>query len=393
MTTTTNEYGTLREDDARIERIIEIENDAFGGDVEDTRRYVENMPVDAWRTWETGGRVQGALAFYDAGQWFGGRSVPMWGIAAVGIASEDRGRGVATRLMRATVAEAHERGVALSTLYPAVQPLYRRAGYERAGHLYSVCLTLREIAPLERGGTLRSGTADDEATVEALERDRSRAADGALDRCAQFWRRTRVANGKPTRLHVVEEDGTVTGFVRWRHVGSGKNAYVNAGDVVATTPTSARRLLAFFADQAAQTPKAYWFGHPADPLCRATESLCTAVKIADVWMLRITHLENALSARGYAPGLTADVHLDVEDDLCPGNAGRFVLRVADGTGVVERGGDGRIAIDIRSLASVYTGHAHPFDIRSACGLSGSDADLALLGAVFAGPDPRMYDAF
>jgi len=390
---TEKSYEALRDGDPRTTDVARIAGESFGTKPEKAREFVDNAGPDNWRMWSSNSRLQGVLALYPMGQWFGGRSLPMWGVACVGIDSADRGSGVGTRLMHAAVREMHERGIALSALYPAVQSLYRRAGYERAGNAYKVELRLREIAPVDRTATLRQGSPDDEPALEALETARARKHDGAVDRSALMWRRARSPGGEATRVHVVEENGTITGYVRWRERAGRSGHYLWASEVIASTPVSARRLLAFFADHGAQIQKALWQGHATEPLLTAADSLCTKVEIADTWMLRVTDVASALCGRGYPAGLCAEVQLDVVDELCPGNAGRWVLRVEDGVGHAERGGDGRIGLDVRQLATIYSGHAHPLTIRAAHPVSGSDADLATLGSIFAGHDPWMPDGF
>ncbi|MBI3925782.1 MAG: GNAT family N-acetyltransferase [Armatimonadetes bacterium] len=66
-------------------------------------------------------------------QWFGGRAVPMTGIAGVAVAPEARARAVGRALIRETLQELHKEGVALSALYPSTLPFYRASGYELAG--------------------------------------------------------------------------------------------------------------------------------------------------------------------------------------------------------------------------------------------------------------------
>jgi len=63
-------------------------------------------------------------------------------------------------------------------------------------------------------------------------------------------------------------------------------------------------------------------------------------------MLRITDLRRAVAERGFPPGLSAEVHLAVEDPLVPGNAGRWVLRVAGGRGLVAHGPCGRAGSEL-----------------------------------------------
>jgi len=386
-------FDTLTIDDPRLEDVVRLECEAFGVEEKGARRFVAATGPDVWRVWQTAGRVQGMLALYPMGQWFGGRVVPMWGVACVAIDPADRGGGVGTEIMQAAVREMHTKGIALSALYPAVQPLYRRAGYERAGNAHSTTLDLAKIAPVDRSAKLRQGTADDEPALELLERGRARLHDGNIDRGAFMWRRARRPGGSETTTHVVLEDGAITGYVRACPSGRGDKRRIFASEVVASTPVAARRLLAFFADNAAQIGQAFWQSHPTEAMQCVADSQCFKVKHTSTWMLRLTHVGSALNGRGYPPGLSAEVHLDVEDDLCPDNAGRWTLRVADGVGTAERGGEGRIGLHVRQLATIYSGHAHPRTVRAAHEIAGSDAELATLGAVFAGGNPWMQDAF
>ena len=101
---------------------------------------LENVPVV-----RADGRVAGGLWLLPLGQWFGGRGVPMVGISLVGVAPEYRDPGAAAQLMKATVQGSHAEGVALSTLYPATQPLYRSAGYEQAGNYYELRIPTKSI--------------------------------------------------------------------------------------------------------------------------------------------------------------------------------------------------------------------------------------------------------
>src|SRR6266850_4417815 len=71
-----------------------------------------------------GDEVAAGMIFIPMGQYFGGRSVPMWGVAAVGVAPESRGRGLATELMKRSLEEMHGEGVPIAALYAATQRLY-----------------------------------------------------------------------------------------------------------------------------------------------------------------------------------------------------------------------------------------------------------------------------
>ena len=111
------------------------------------------------------------------------------------------------------------------------------------------------------------------------------------------------------------------------------------------------------------------------------------------WMLRIIDVRRALGERGYAPTHESELHLRVRDDLLPANDGAFVLRVSGGKGEVESGGDGRLQIDVRGLAPLYSGYASAHELISTGYIEGAEADLGLADAVFAGPAPWMADFF
>jgi predicted acetyltransferase len=139
---------------------------------------------------------------------------------------------------------------------------------------------------------------------------------------------------------------------------------------------------------------AVYYGMPCDPILRLLPERGHTVKLFDHWMLRLVHVEAALAGRGYPAGLTAQVHLDVADDILPGNHGRIVLAVEGGRGSVEPGGRGDVKVDVRGLAALYTGHATPWDVRIAGQLTAAaEEPLAALASIFAGPAPATPDFF
>src|SRR5687768_10513571 len=63
-------------------------------------------------------------------QWFGGRAVATCGVAGVAVAPELRGKGLARQVLTRLLADARDRGAAISTLFPTVPFPYRRLGWE-----------------------------------------------------------------------------------------------------------------------------------------------------------------------------------------------------------------------------------------------------------------------
>ena len=61
--------------------------------------------------------------------------------------------------------------------------------------------------------------------------------------------------------------------------------------------------------------------------------------------------------------------------------------------IVKPGGEGRLQLDVRGLAPLYTGYLSPQALRAAGLLDGPEADLRSAAAAFAGPVPWMREGF
>ena len=96
-------------------------------------RSVARTRVEELRVLEEDGNRLGLLLARGQPVFWGGRPVPASQVSGLSVGAEHRGRGVATELLRAYLDEVHERGAAISTLFPTALQLYRRAGYEFAG--------------------------------------------------------------------------------------------------------------------------------------------------------------------------------------------------------------------------------------------------------------------
>ncbi len=209
-----------------------------------------------------------------------------------------------------------------------------------------------------------------------------------------MWQRVRRPAGKPAHACLVEDEGGIEGYVRWTQSESDDSLYeLTVTDMAALTATAATRLLAFFAGHGAMISCVRWASGPGDPLLALLPERRFKLELRDEWMLRLVDVRAALEARGYPPGVAAEVHLAVEDELLPENSGRWVLRVADGRGEVSRGGEGRLAMNVRGLAPLYSGHQSPAQLALSGLVRGAREDLEAAQAVFAGSAPWMTDAF
>lgn len=375
--------------------LTEILSQCFRATAADIEGGAQRVGDDNLRVVADGEQVLGGLWLLPMGQFYGGRSVPNVGIAAVGTDPAQRGRRAAGTLMAGAMVELAQRGVALSTLYPATLPLYRGAGFELAGSRYKVSLPLDSLDVRATLPPLRPAGPVDFEAMEDCYRRFARERNGYLDRCPYIWHRVREPKAGTARHFVVEEDGRIEGQLSMLQIDGESGAFYDLSltDAVATTPGAARRLLAFLSSHASMAGTVDFHGGALHPLLSLVPEWRATVTLAMPWMLRIVDLDAALTARGYPAGLSAELQLEITDELLPANAGRRTLLVEDGVGRVERGGQGSLALDVRGLAALYTGRAGPDDLRLAGLLDGPPDERALAKAVFAGSPPAMADMF
>lgn len=360
--------------------------------------WIKREGIENVRIARLDGRVVGGLVAQPMGQWFGGRSIPMSGIRGVAVATEHRACGIASELMRSTLCELREAGVPLSALYPATQTVYRRAGYERAGARIQYRVRTRDIDIHDRTLTLREIEQTDHPAIKEVYARWAQSAAGNLDRNDWAW--DRVLDPPPWRSrmygYVVERGGEIEGYaVLSQKIGNDEllDHELQVVDFVMLTREAGRRLMTCFADHRSVAEAVTWYGAPVDPaLCLLAEEVGRIVFRMD-WMLRLVDVARALAARGYPPNVSGEVHLDVVDDFLPQNHGRLILTVNDGRAEVHEGGSGAVRIDVRGLASLYSGHLAPAVLKTSGYADGSDRDLACLATIFAGQPPWMSDVF
>ncbi len=381
--------------DDEVRTFAEILDRTYLRSREEGEAWLKHADPAQLRVVRRGGRVAGGLRLMPSGQWFGGREVPMTGVASVAVDPEHRAGGLATELMRITLEELHTAGAALSVLYPATQPVYRRAGYELAGSWIRYRMACAAIDIRDRALEIRR--LDPETARPVLQQaydTRARRTAGQLARRAERWERVLSSERDEVHVYAAGPAGAPEGYVVFSQHREGAWKYdLQCRDLVALTPSAGRRLLTFAADHRSFSKDLLWTGAPADPLLVQLREQDWERARSWEWMLRVIDVRGALETRGYPSGLEAELHLEVRDDVLPWNSGRFVLTVAGGEGRVRKGGRGRLRTDVRGLASLYTGYLGAEELLATGYVEGPGKDLAVATATFAGPAPWLADFF
>ncbi|MGF1498985.1 MAG: enhanced intracellular survival protein Eis [Elainellaceae cyanobacterium] len=383
------EYGVpASEEDIQFLKAVEMQ--CFLGTPEMGDRYFQQIGIDNFRLVRRGSRRIGGLSVLNMGQWFGGKRVSTAGIASVGIAPEHRGSGAALGMMERVIQESYEQGMALSTLYPAAQRLYRRAGYEQGGCQCGWELDPERIRLTEQDLPI-GAIAPARETLEPIYAQVAQHHNGNLDRHDSIWQQILFATAEePVYAYLVGT--TPQGYIVLRQK-SGDEARLVIADWVALTAAAGRRLWSFLASHRSQVDKIRWQGSPVDGMTFLLPEQIATLRYIERWMVRIVNAPLALESRGYPPHLDTELHLHLTDPLLEVNNGPLILAVADGQGAVKPGGRGELSLDIMGLASLYTGLFTPWHLQRLGQVEGTEGAIATATALFAGPTPWMPDFF
>ena len=234
----------------------------------------------------------------------------------------------------------------------------------------------------------------DRSTLAGIQAERARRTNGLLDRCELLWQRALDSAAKPLDTWLIPGDAGPEGYLTMGPRSPDRTLHVE--DWAALTPRAGRAILGFLAGWHSQASAITWAGGPEDMLIHLLPEVGATIASWEQWMLRITDVAGALTARGWPAGIRGGLTLDVTDPLLAGNGGRYRLEVADGKAGVERvtgTGTADISLGVDALATLYTGHLSPRTMANLELIEASAAALDTATTLFAGPRPWLSDMF
>ncbi|HEX5494789.1 MAG TPA: GNAT family N-acetyltransferase [Mycobacteriales bacterium] len=269
-----------------------------------------------------------------------GRAVPVAAVTMVGVAPTHRRRGLLTAMMRRQLTEVFEGGrEAVAALWASEGAIYGRFGYGLSTH--QATLTGRTDRMRLRPGTDLTTTVLRQVDVAELpllaggmrERLRLRTV-GWLDRPDRWWRfqfhapERRGSGAGVMRAVVCEQAGEVTGYAAYQISGdwqpTGPEHKVRVHEMAAATAPARAATWSFLIN----LDLVRWIRasrRPVDEPLRhlVTDGRALGLSMVDNLWVRTVDVGRALSARCYAHEV--DVVLDVTDDFCRWNVGRWRL--------------------------------------------------------------------
>jgi len=378
---------------------------AFGDSTASTNieRTMERTPVEELRVLEDDGVNIGLLLARFQRVFWGGRPVPASQVSGLSIGVQHRGRGAAGELLRGYLAEAHDRGAGISTLFPATVPLYRRAGYEYAG-----TWTLYEAAarnlPLgwPEGYHATPVSAGDPASMHERFMRVAPMRSGQIERDADWWMHYLLADrGQgPPQVFLIDgpdgPDGWAILKLSEQLTTKAVTASVQVVDWGAASEQGWRSLLVLVAGFASLDAVVNWKGPEPEPLSLLLREQDVHQVRQQRWMLRVVDVPIAFSARGYPSRLRGGLTVRVRDEVCPWVDGTWSIEVEQGEGKASRVVDEpRVASTTAGgLAAMFAGYAEPRDLARLGLVDGlTPQDLEFLEALHAGPKPWSSDFY
>jgi predicted acetyltransferase len=299
--------------------------------------------------------------------------VPSAGVTWVTVSPTHRRRGVLTAMMRRQLHGLHEeQREPVAALWASEASIYGRFGYAPATLKGNLSGRVRDL-PLRPDVDLGSGTVRivpveefRPAAMRILDEVR-RFVPGNLARDERWWNRA-IRDDKEDRggasarrflLHT-EPDGAVTGYASYRVKGAWTDtgepdAAVLVDDVRGLSTAAYGRLWQFLLSLDLVRSMRYPMGSADEPL----KHLLVAPRALhsrpnDGMWVRLVDVDRALAARRYPAPI--DLVLEVRDEFCPWNAGRWRLSghpAGAHCGRTDRDPD--LVLGVEELAAAYLG--------------------------------------
>ena len=303
----------------------------------------------------------------------GGAEVGAAGVTLVGVSPTHRRRGILRMMMLDLFEQARDRGEPVAVLQASEAAIYQKFGYAIATFSTRFEAPKDKVVfsrPVEGLGQVRVVERDEAIDLASTIYDARRPSiNGALNRTDAKWRYhmlddadwMRGANGHKIRA-VLEVEGQARAYAIYRIKAEwdalGPKGVVFVLEVLGLGAAAEQAMWQWiFSLDLIGTVKAERGPVPLPLSLMVTEPRRLNMGLGDSMWLRIIDLKAALEARQYrGPG---EIVLDVTDDFCPENAGRWRLTVdADGSGSVQPAAPSLVpdlALDIRELAATYLG--------------------------------------
>lgn len=389
-------------DDSQRDAYGEMISHAFGFPTADAAAWFERAGHANMRVVRHDKKVVAGLIAIPMGQFFGGESIPMVGVAGVGVTPEMRGRGVAKWMMARFAEESRTAGFALSSLYGATTRLYSSVGYARSAVRARFEVDLHMLEPLRvPRGVATTQVQGAPPELRELYTEWARRHPGHLDRSPEIWIRVTAPRHHTTRTFLVHEEGRLTGYTVLSHKMDGEKGKVQAWCTVATTKAAVTAILSIFGSYGSIAPSITFFGSPTHTLVSGLAERHHKIDLPWYLMTRTLDVGRALAARSYPRSAACDVSMVVTRGPGTGLSEREAVRLVTSGGRAQifaaASSTPPLAISESGFTQLYTGFRSARELMDLGDITLSSGasrdDIEALDELFRGPTPSLPDFF
>ncbi len=302
----------------------------------------------------------------------GGQLVPVAAVTSVTVSPAHRRRGLLTQMMRHQLDTVRDRAdESLAMLFASEAMIYGRFGYGLASQHAVLSGQVRDLG-FRPEVDLGSGTVTetDARTLlthaPAIFDEVLPGLPGRMARSGPWWddlvydnEQRRKDSGRLRFVLHHEPDGSPSGYAIYRPKsswsGTGPNAELHVEEVRATNPRGYARLWRFLLEiDLVRTIR--FDGAAIDEPLRylMADQRALQCQLHDGVFVRLVEVDRALALRRYACGV--DIVLDVRDEFCPWNTGRYRLHADTDRAQCEKTtAPADLAITARDLGAVFLG--------------------------------------
>jgi predicted acetyltransferase len=217
---------------------------------------------------------------------------------------------------------------------------------------------LRE--PIEAGTRLGSPESMRAAMVEIYDSARLQVP-GMIARSSEWWDR-RTADFEhnrdgagPLRAAVIDGEAYAMYAVKMKFEANGPAGEVNVRELIAATPEGHAAIWRFLLELDLTRRLVYDLAPSDTPLMHlVTEPQSVSANVGEALWVRVVDVPAALTARSYA--MPFELVLEVSDEFCPWNAGRWALSYDGTTATCERtSAPAGVELSATELGAAYLG--------------------------------------
>ena len=359
----------------RFVELLKTSEIVFSEDLADDMIGRIERAADKERWWAPfdGDRMVGTCGIWTMRMKVPGAELPAGGITFVTVLPSHRRRGLMSGMMRLMIDDCHKRGEPLAMLWAAEGVIYQRFGFGQATASVNLDAEVKAInftREWPREGSCRLLPAGEglDLVTPVYEAARSRRS-GFIARTPEWWAGMLpladkdAKGGGAKRLVVFERETGPEAYavykIKGEWNGRGPNGTLSVEEAIGCTPRGTREIWRYLLEvDLVRTLKTSRLpaDHPLLTLVSEPRRLGTTV--GDGIWLRIVDVKAALEGRTY--GLDGNgagrLTLDLSDDYCPWNAGRWLVGVEGGRATVSRtDGEADLALDANDLAALFLG--------------------------------------